>query len=137
MKNQINTPGKAPCKSCPYRRDVPSGVWAAEEYAKLPAFDNETLFQPAGVFMCHQQDGRMCAGWTGCHDMEENLAIRLATSMGDLTVETYNEVLDYQTTVPLWETGAAAAEHGMARLEDPDVKAQQLTEKLMRKGLAC
>ena len=24
-----------PCSSCPYRKDVPSGVWAHHEYEKL------------------------------------------------------------------------------------------------------
>lgn len=24
-----------PCETCPYRRDVPSGVWSADEYRKL------------------------------------------------------------------------------------------------------
>jgi hypothetical protein len=42
---------------------VPSGAWVAEEYAKLPAYDRPTGEQPAGLFLCHQQDGRACAGW--------------------------------------------------------------------------
>lgn len=29
------TPRKTPCASCPYRKDVPSGVWEASEYEKL------------------------------------------------------------------------------------------------------
>ena len=28
-----------PCASCPYRCDVPSGVWHPDEYAKLEVYD--------------------------------------------------------------------------------------------------
>lgn len=31
-----------PCASCPYRRDVPEGVWHPEEYSKLRAYDGST-----------------------------------------------------------------------------------------------
>lgn len=41
-----------PCSSCPYRRDVPSGVWHREEYEKLLQYDDSTEILPA--FMCHQ-----------------------------------------------------------------------------------
>ena len=61
-------PARTPCATCPYRTDVPSGVWAPEEYAKLLAYDEETAYQPLSVFLCHQVDGRVCAGWAGCHD---------------------------------------------------------------------
>jgi hypothetical protein len=111
-------------------------VWSAEEYEKLIDFDMPTGYQPPQMFACHQQDGRLCAGWVGCHDMEENLAIRIATSVGDLSVETYNQVLDYETSVPLWSSGAEAAEHGMARMENPNEKAQRTIDRLLQKGLA-
>jgi len=47
---------RAPCQSCPYRRDVPSGIWAHEEYEKILDYDNETGHQPMKVFMCHQAE---------------------------------------------------------------------------------
>lgn len=70
----MNTRGPAPkpCASCPYRRDVPSGVWHPDEYTKLRRYDEDTSQQPAGLFICHQTDAendarRVCAGWVGCH----------------------------------------------------------------------
>lgn len=51
--SQVRGPAPQPCASCPYRRDVPSGIWAAEEYAKLPAYDADTPFQPPHLFLCH------------------------------------------------------------------------------------
>jgi hypothetical protein len=78
----------------------------------------------------------MCAGWVGCHDMDENLAIRIAASMGDLTVEGYNAVLDYVSPVPLWSSGTEAAKHGVASIETPDEKAQKIIDRLVNKGLA-
>jgi hypothetical protein len=47
-------PASNPCGSCPYRRDVPSGVWDAAEYEKLPRYDGPMADQPARLFLCHQ-----------------------------------------------------------------------------------
>ena len=132
MTDEIREPARNPCGSCPYRRDVPSGVWAESEYAKLPAYDNaETFAQPGGLFLCHQQDGRVCAGWAGCHDMDNNLALRFAAS--DMDPEVLDAILDYRTDVPLWESGAAAAAHGMAEIETPDARARRVVAKIERK----
>lgn len=126
-------PAPRPCESCPYRRDVPSGVWVAEEYAKLPAYDQPTYAQPAGLFLCHQQDGRVCAGWVGCHDMENTIALRFAALTGQVTQEVVDEILDYVSPVPLWPSGAAAAAHGMARVDGPGGDAERLIDKLRRR----
>lgn len=126
-------PAKNPCGSCPYRKDVPSGVWAKEEYVKLPPYDNDTQDQPFGAFFCHQQDGRLCAGWVGCHDMRNNLGMRMAVSMGHLTVEEYEEAMDYSTDVPLWSSGAEAAAHGLKDVEDPGEQAVRVIERVGRK----
>lgn len=116
-------PSRRPCASCPYRRHVPSGVWAAEEYDKLPAYDRPTQMQPAAVFLCHQGDGRICAGWAGTHDMAQSLAIRVAILTGDLTPETAEAVLAYAETrdrsVELFGTGQEAADHGKAEMIHP------------------
>jgi hypothetical protein len=60
------TVAKAPCKSCPYRRDVPSGIWHSSEYDKLPQYDGEIVDQlmkgGQALFDCHQRDGNLCAG---------------------------------------------------------------------------
>lgn len=126
-------PAKRPCGSCPYRRDVPSGVWHSDEYAKLPTYDGETFDQPPGVFHCHQQDGRVCAGWVGCHDMDNNLGLRMATMTGSIDPETADAILDYESEVPLFSSGAEAAEHGMRDVETPDEKARRLIDDLTRK----
>jgi hypothetical protein len=123
----IRPPADRPCGSCPYRRDVPSGVWAEEEYEKLPAYDGETFEQPIGVFHCHRQDGRACAGWVAVHDMYESLALRLASAEGRVDVDGF---LDYETDVPLFGSGAEAAEHGLRDLEEPDADARRVMKKL-------
>jgi hypothetical protein len=128
-----DAPAKNPCGTCPYRRDVPSGVWAAEEYAKLPPYDNDTSAQPLGVFHCHQQDGRICAGWAGTHDMNQSLALRLAASTRNLAPEVVEAVLDYTTEVPLFDTGAEAAEHGLAEVDEPGEKARKKIDHLTRR----
>jgi hypothetical protein len=126
-------PARSPCGSCPYRLDVPSGVWSAEEYAKLPGYDEPTWGQPTGVFYCHQQDGRVCAGWAGTHDMEENLGLRLAVAAGFVSVEDFDAIRDYESPVPLFESGRAAADHGLAELERPGEKAVRTIQRLERK----
>lgn len=126
-------PAPRPCVSCPYRRDVPSGVWHPDEYAKLPAYDAATPFQPPGVFMCHQVDGRVCAGWAGCHDGRELLALRLAVVLGTLTPDEVGETIDYVSPVPLFGSGAEAAEHGMAEVDAPDEPAVAVMERITRK----
>jgi hypothetical protein len=127
----IRGPAPRPCESCPYRRDVPSGVWAADEYEKLPAFDAPTYHQPWSLFLCHQQNGRLCAGWVGCHDMDHSLALRLhASSLG---AEVVTACLDYTSPVPLFKTGSEAATHGLAELERPGDGAQRVMSKISRR----
>jgi len=129
----LQPPAPRPCRSCPYRKDVPSGVWSADEYTKLPRYDGDTAYQDPTVFQCHQQDGRLCAGWVGCHDMIESLGLRFAILAGDIRSEDVDAILDYETDVPLFETGAAAARHGLARIKDPDISARKLAAQLGRK----
>lgn len=126
-------PAKSPCGSCPYRKDVPSGVWSASEYDKLPAYDEPEMWnQPQGMFGCHQNDGRLCAGWVGCHDMHNNLALRIAIMGGHITGDDIDEILEYETKVPLWESGQAAAEHGKREIESPGEKASRVVSKLVK-----
>jgi hypothetical protein len=126
-------PAKAPCGTCPYRCDVPSGVWHADEYAKLPPYDGDTSAQPLGLFHCHQQDGRICAGWAGTHDMHETLAVRLAASTGNLAPDVVEALLDYATEVPLFDSGQAAADHGLAEVDEPGEKARKKIDTLTRR----
>lgn len=53
--------------ACPYRKDVPSGVWDASEYDKLPAYDAPTAEQPFAPFACHATPEKLCHGWAVCH----------------------------------------------------------------------
>jgi hypothetical protein len=125
----LPSPSKAPCGTCPYRRDVPAGIWSAEEYAKLPGYDGETGDQlvagAGGLFFCHQNDGRLCAGWAGCHDMRHNLAVRLHR----VAPETFT----YKSPVPLFRSGAAAAAHGLSGIENPSPKARSAIAKLLKR----
>lgn len=129
-------PAPCPCVSCPYRRDVPSGIWDESEYKKLPGYDLPTSEQleagAMGAFYCHQQDGRLCAGWVAVHDMNETLGFRLAASIGLWDPDVVEAILNYQTDVPLFATGAEAAEHGLHDLADPNVAARRLIEKIER-----
>lgn len=128
--SRILPPATHPCGSCPYRRDVPSGVWAEEEYRKLPDFDGPTHAQPPSVFLCHQQDGRLCAGWTACHDMEESLGLRMAVGLGQMDAAHVAEARRYATSTPLFSSGAEACAHGMREVEVPGERAMKTVNKL-------
>jgi len=126
----IKGPAPRPCESCPYRKDVPSGVWSADEYAKLRDYDGQTWKQPPGLFQCHQsgpQDraARLCAGWVGCHG-QELLALRIGVAAGTLDAS----VMEYATDVELFASGAEAAEHGERDIECPGEAALDLVEKI-------
>ena len=123
-------PARNPCGSCPYRQDCPSGVWATTEYDKLNAYDRQTPFQPPGAFYCHQNNGRLCAGWVGCHDMNESLALRFLLAHDVISSVEFVALLDYATPVPLWASGAEAAAHGRAQIEAPGPKALSTIAKL-------
>ncbi|WP_428957875.1 DUF6283 family protein [Streptomyces sp. cg35] len=130
-------PAKTPCAACPYRRDVPAGVWSAEDYAKLPPYDGETGAQPAGVFQCHLYDGdderaRVCGGWAGCHDGVHLLALRLALVTGGMSAADVEATVDYESPVPLFASGAEAAAHGMSGIETPGEEALAAMSKIRR-----
>lgn len=121
-------PRRDPCTSCPYRRDVPSGVWETEEYDKLPDYDGDTSCQYTGVFMCHQADGYLCAGWVGHRDPYDLLALRLGVSARFVDPA----VFDYRTDVPLFSSGAEAADHGRRDVERPERDARKMALRLLQ-----
>ena len=116
-----------PCSACPYRRDCPSGLWAAHEYDKLRPYDNETMDQPFGPFMCHATPDHYCNGWAVCHSNRGNrfalLALRLSPPDGGVPEE----------SVPLFDSGNDAADWGQQDIDDPSVEAQETVVRLMRK----
>jgi Family of unknown function (DUF6283) len=127
----MDTPRPNPCPTCPYRRDVPSGIWAASEYDKLTTYDGEIYEQAiaggTAAFGCHQADGHLCSGWVAHRgDPAELLAIRLGLFNHSVDPAT----LDYTTAVPLFASGAEAAEHGKRDLTTPDERARAFVRKV-------
>jgi hypothetical protein len=121
---------KAPCKSCPYRTDVPSGIWAPEEYDKLPTYDGEIIDQlmggAMGLFFCHQKDGHLCAGWIATHGADNLLALRM--NAVDASVWTYT------TTVPVFSSGQDVCDHGKRDISAPGDAANRAISRLVRKA---
>ncbi|MFK0244514.1 DUF6283 family protein [Amycolatopsis azurea] len=148
--DELGSPAEAPCRSCPYRRDVPSGIWHISEYEKLPRYDRDTGAQPTAVFQCHLTDqtgrpsirpprgrastglARICAGWAGCHDGDNLLSLRMGVMSGLISPETAYLTVTYSSPVPLWESGAAAAVHGLTSILDPSDEARRVIDKLVR-----
>lgn len=126
-KDTILKPPPKPCGTCPYRRDTPPGVWAEEEYRKLVRYDEETPFQPTGVFMCHQLDGCICGGWLMTHDRDHLLALRFHGHRMDPAV------WDYAPKVEVFGSGAEAAAHGIAGIDNPSPAAVKKMEAIQRR----
>jgi hypothetical protein len=133
MAEELHGVLKAPCKSCPYRKDVPSGIWAEEEYRKLPSYDGdipEQLVKGAfSLFFCHQQNDALCSGWLGCHEPRNLLAMRLHYR------QVKPETFDYTTKIPLFASGAEAAEHGIKDIDAPSEGAKKAVIKLLRQKM--
>jgi hypothetical protein len=120
-----------PCEFCPYRRDVASGVWAAEEYDKLPLYDAPTVEQPMAPFACHATPDKLCYGWAVCHEHQgaghELLALRL------LSVHGKSLEVPRKTRVPLFSSGTEACEHGKRKIMKPGEAAKKAITKLTKK----
>lgn len=127
-------PRVSPCASCPYRRSAPSGIWDSSEYSKLVEYDRDLIEQPAAAFHCHQgADARgnhsVCSGWLGHRDPLDMLAVRLGLMDGRLDPS----CAEYTTDVPLFGSGAEAAEHGLRDIDSPGEDARAAIAKLVRK----
>ncbi|MEC3919197.1 DUF6283 family protein [Nocardia sp. CDC160] len=133
----MGAPAPRPCDSCPYRRDVPSGVWHAEEYEKLRLYDLDMALQPQKLFQCHQTDAgnemrRMCAGWVGCHG-PDLLGLRLALLSGRISEAVFEAAAEYRSPVPLFGSGSEAADHGQAEIDCPGTDAAHVIDKISRR----
>lgn len=123
------TPRRTPCASCPYRQSVPSGIWHPDEYDKLRRYDGPTHEQASvNVFLCHQGAGDVCSGWLGHRDPADLLAVRIGIVTG--AVDT--SCAEYTTDVPLFASGAEAADHGIRDLKSPDARASEAITKIVR-----
>lgn len=123
-----------PCATCPYRRDVPSGIWAREEYLKLVRYDAETFQQPAELFMCHQKNNSLCTGWVQSHANRPHafdlLALRLSRNLDRQQV---SKVALMEPVVKLFKSGSAAMRHGLRDLLKPAKKAKDAIESILKK----
>lgn len=126
----------SPCTSCPYRKDVPSGVWHKSEYEKLREYDEpprgSSEIPATALFLCHQtpEIGQQtaCRGWLTVHC--ESVAVRLAVLKGDVTPEqVYAEVKE-----PLYKSGNEAADAGIKQIKRPGKKARKIVARLAGKG---
>lgn len=118
---------KEPCSTCPYRLDVPSGVWAAHEYEKLRPYDLPTAEQPMGTFGCHATPEHYCHGWAVVHSNRGHhydlLALRIWHPEGGIPA----------AAVPLFASGNEAADWGQSDIEDPSPEAHEVMQRLLRK----
>ena len=123
-----------PCSSCPYRKDVPSGIWAEHEYEKLRRFDEGNQFIPElATFLCHQTGATgvetLCRGWLTVH--REAPACRLLAMSGRISWdELYREPV-----VELYASGNEAADAGQKAIRRPGRRAKRMVGRLMAKGV--
>lgn len=115
------------CTACPYRRDVPSGVWECHEYEKLREYDEITPNQPFATFRCHVTPEHLCHGWVAVHMNRgheyELIALRVWPVDG--------EIPDKDPS--LFDSGNEAADHGQRDYGRPSRQARQTSQRLLRK----
>jgi hypothetical protein len=97
-----------PCSACPYRQDVAPGVWAEEEYDKLPPYDEPTGSQPMALFLCHATPEHACYGWAVVHSSRGHDRELLALRVFGI------EPPEPHPSISLFSSGAEAAEHGVS-----------------------
>jgi hypothetical protein len=116
-----------PCNTCPYRCDVPSGVWAADEYERLRPYDNETWGQPLRAFFCHTTPKEYCHWLVVVHINRGHeydlLALRLHPPDGPIP----------GPVVELFASANEAADHGLTEIDWPSDEASLAIERLVRK----
>jgi hypothetical protein len=128
-----------PCRSCPYRRDVPSGIWAHSEYDKLRDYDAPTAEQPWRPFGCHVSPDHFCHGWVAVHQSRgpapgghpgshpfDLLALRVWQSV-------HGPVTWRESSVEFFASAAEAADHGQRDIEHPSDEAVDRVAELLRK----
>ena len=116
-----------PCEACPYRRDVPSGIWATHEYEKLREFDAPTQLQPIATFACHASPQAVCNGWAIVHNSRghefELAGLRVWPPEGGIP----------EPVVPLFSSGNEAADHGEREIQHPSPQAFAMMDRLRGK----
>lgn len=112
-----------PCTACPYRRDVPSGVWSDNDYNKLSLYDEPTFAQPFQAFSCHATPDRYCHGWAVVHTSRGHEYDLLALRFRDC-----GEIPE--AAVELFGSGTEAAEHGKRDAEAPGDDAVKTVARL-------
>lgn len=107
---------------------MPAGIWHESEYEKLREYDADLTRQPMRLFMCHQGNGCICGGWLAAHNKRETLALRLHLQRVHESAWNYDG-----GGVALFESGNAAADHGIAAVENPSQAAVEMIEKIIAK----
>lgn len=130
-KNDEMTINRSPCASCPYRCDVPSGVWDASEYEKIKPFDAQFPVQPMAWFLCHYSTGALCRGWLDCHG-DSLLIVRLGIARGDKFSEALLRALDEKPAVAVFRSAAAAARHGRRDISNPGKRAVVFMDRILK-----
>lgn len=119
-----------PCSACPYRRDVPSGVWINDEYDKLRPYDNPTHAQPFEGFACHATPEYFCHGWAVVHSNRGHEHMLLSLRVVEATQG--HPVVIPDAVVPLFGSAAQAADYGQRDVMTPSPAAGVVANKLVR-----
>lgn len=75
-----------PCKTCPYRRDVPLRHWSVQEFRDLIASEISVM---GVLYGCHTKDGSICIGWLIDQDKRRfpSIMLRVSLSKNNITRE--------------------------------------------------
>ena len=106
---------RRPCAECPWRKDVPTGHFAAERFKALAetAYDLSTR-----IFACHksaEEHPTICAGFLS-RGADHNLTVRVAYGRGEL------KQADRTGDLPLYDDYRAMAVANGVAADEPILK---------------
>lgn len=110
---------REPCRSCPYRKDAPLGMWHPDEFHNLRRATSDTIM--GGVFGCHkyrhrpQEERQACAGYliTQRRDGVPSIQLRMKVIQDDEALACLEAVSDgghelYESIEEMCEANLAA-----------------------------
>jgi len=117
---------KKPCAECPWRCDVPIGIWPVERFISLA---NTAYDMNIGIFACHksaEDHPTVCAGFLA-RGADHNLTIRRAYMTGKL------ERIERSGGHPLYSSyramaianGVSQGELALARCREPHLEGDE------------
>lgn len=117
---------RQPCKTCPFRRDAPHGIWEPDQYVRI-AYLGSVVDHPSTPMGCHQHarqdpqsrgEATPCWGWV--KSAPESFGVQLRLKQGMVTeADLEPGPVDVMTPEEMLEANGIEVEYLPARTPPP------------------